>query len=370
MPIQVFGQGAVQTAYVSFLPIDLTTASTILIWPTSYVDVPYTKDGINYNALAASMTVQTAIANTFTVTLPDATMSSVGSNFIITNIGQSAFDLLKFDSSQLINIPNTALSNSFWVQLIDNSTPAGEWQFVAFGAGASQAQSSTLAGNGLVALSSLLNTNMEVQAKSTSYSVVSSDRATMIVWKGGTETITLPAIGDVPAGFYVSFNNGGSGSLIVQAVDSANIDNLSSITLAPYQSMSVVSDGSVWWTLGFGQNVLSSLFQSGSAASPSISFLDDNTTGFFYTFPYILSASVNGFPMISITPTGIDLAIPLGIQYGGTGQTTASTAISALMPTSVTGAMVYFDGSSWVTLPPGGAGAVLMMTGGIPTWSM
>lgn len=96
MPIQVFGAGAVQTAYVSYLALDLSLGSVQLVWPTSYVDVPYTQNGINYNVLAASMSVNTAMGNTNTMTLPDATMASGGQNFIITNTGASAFDVEPF----------------------------------------------------------------------------------------------------------------------------------------------------------------------------------------------------------------------------------------------------------------------------------
>lgn len=372
MPIQVFGNGAVQTAYVNYLPLDLTDGSITLIWPTSYVDVPYTADGINYNILAASMTVITPLSNTATITLPDATMSTVGANFIITNIGQSAFNLLKADGSLLINIPNYAFSpdivitNSYWVQLIDNSTVAGKWQSVAYGAGTSYAQSGDLAGSGLIALNAELNTQIVVQSKDTNYTVTSSDRATMIVWRGGTGTITLPNMGSISPGFYLSFNNGGTGTLTIQG--DALIDGASNILISPNQSLSVTSGDTAWWTLGFGQNILSSLFVNGNAANPSISFLNDNTTGFFYTSPYILSASANGVPVLSISPTGLDLAVPLSIVSGGTEASTAADAIIALMPRSITGALAYFDGANWVTLPPGTNGRVLTMVDEIPTW--
>src|SRR6267154_2172665 len=156
MPVTVFGGGAVQTAYVSFTALNITANSITLVWPTSYFDVPSVVAGIHYDVLSASMTVNDGLANVNTITLPDATESSVGSNFIITNVGLSSFRLLKSDGMELITVPNTALANSYWVQLTDNSTSAGLWQFVQFGAGTFQAQASTLAGNGLVEFTVLL----------------------------------------------------------------------------------------------------------------------------------------------------------------------------------------------------------------------
>ena len=207
MPIQVFGQGAVQTAYVSFISFDLTEGNVVLIWPTSYVDVPYTQNGINYNVLAASMVVTASIEDPpSTITLPDATMSSVGSNFIITNSGDFTFNLLKSDGSILIGggIPPTENANSYWVQLIDNSTSAGVWQFVQFGAGTSSANANVLAGLGLTALGATLNTNIPVLSLNNTnlpYTVSAANRAQLIVWKGGIGAITLPNITSVPAGF-------------------------------------------------------------------------------------------------------------------------------------------------------------------------
>lgn len=445
MPVTVFGGGAVQTAYVSFTALDITANSITLVWPTSYFDVPSIVEGIHYNVLAASMTVTNGLGNTNTLTLPDATESSVGSNFIITNIGAAAFQLLKSDGSELISLPigvsyetpclvlqntnlnagyvngaagvgatltntgafaalivdgitvplnarvlvqgqtttfqngiytlttlgsglaawvltratdydtpsqiqpgnivpistgttygstswkqtatvttigtdpilfssfnpNSATANSYWVQLIDNSTAAGQWQFVAFGAGTSQAQASDLAGNGLVALLGLLNTNISVKSIGASpYNVLVTDRATLLLWQTGIGTATLPAIATVPAGFYISFNNEGTGVATISG--DATIDNAASIPVSPGQSLSITSDGTKWWTLGFGQNLSSSNFAAGSALAPSITFTPDLTTGIYYyqtNFPPVtppgIGFSVSSSQIANLSATGL-----------------------------------------------------------------
>src|SRR6478609_6662050 len=98
MAFQVFGGGAVQSAYVSYILLDiegtnppLNDHNIQLVWPDSYIDVPFTSGGITYNTIAKYMNVLTGIANPYTITLPDATQTSVGQEFIITNVGASTF---------------------------------------------------------------------------------------------------------------------------------------------------------------------------------------------------------------------------------------------------------------------------------------
>ena len=172
--------GPVQVAYPSLVELDISTYDITLVWPTSYFDVPSVINDIHYNVMAANIIVTDGLANTNTITLPDATQSSPGSSFIITNIGASSFQLLRADGSELILIPNTpTTSNSFFVVLTDTSTLAGGWQFVQFGAGTSQAQASALAGNGLEALLGKLTTNTPVNIiNSTPYNVsITNDKS-------------------------------------------------------------------------------------------------------------------------------------------------------------------------------------------------
>lgn len=310
MAVTVFGGGAVQTAYVSFTALDISLNSITLVWPTSYFDVPSVVDGINYNVLAASMTVDNINGNDYEVILPDATESSVGSNFIITNIGERTFRLQKSNGDELLSIPSEADANSFWVQLIDNSTSVGLWQFLQFGAGTSQAQASSLAGNGLVPLAGLLNTNINVHSiPNAPYQVLLTDRAKLLLWQTGTGQMTLPLIATpVPNGFYISVNNEGSGILTI--IGDVTIDNKVSITVAPGQSLSIITDGIKWWSLGFGQNIASSNFAPGSSIAPSITFTSDITTGIYYyqtPFPPIAPPGI-GFSVSSSQIANLSLS--------------------------------------------------------------
>ena len=293
--------GPVQVAYPSLVELDISTYDITLVWPTSYFDVPSVINGIHYNVIAANIIVTDGLANTNTITLPDATQSSPGSSFIITNIGASSFQLLRADGSELILIPNTpTTSNSFFVVLTDTSTLAGGWQFVQFGAGTSQAQASALAGNGLEALLGKLTTNTPVNIiNSTPYNVsITNDKSALLIWNTGVGTMNLPLIAFAPEGFYISVNNEGGGILTING-NGSNIDNSPTISVAPKQSLSIISDGTNWWTLGFGQNLSSSNFASGSAVAPSITFTADTTTGIYYYN--------NAFPPVN--PPGIGFSV-------------------------------------------------------------
>lgn len=270
MPIAVFGQGAVQTAYVSYIEFDIEPNSLTLVWPTSYVDVPFTdtSTGIHYNVLAASMQVTCADPNAHTITLPDATEGSVGNNFIISNVGAAPFNVLYQDGTAFLAAENGI---SYWVQLTDNSTANGTWEVITFGAGASTADPIALAGPGLIPYPvdpTKLATNIPVQSKNAPYTVVATDRASLIVWTGGGGEITLPAIGAVQAGFYVSFNNQGAGELNIVATGGVFIDGKANLAIEIQQSTMIISDGTVWWTLGFGQSQFDSIGALNKSLTP------------------------------------------------------------------------------------------------------
>lgn len=435
MAIEVFGAGAVQSAYVSYLPLDITANSITLLWPTSYVNAPYTDTSIppiHYNILAASMNVTTANANVNTITLPDATMSSVGSNFIIINVGLSPFNLLKSDGTVLETIKIPSLdppqSNSYWIQLTDNTTPAGIWTVVTFGAGQSNASADQLAGNGLFAIGATLNADTPIVNTAIPPTIDASSRAKLVLWKGGATTLTLPATGpilpDVPAGYYVSFNNAGTAQITIEAGGGGvTIDGKLSISVAVEQSLTIISDGTNWWTLGFGQNQFAattsvSLNVTGAAnvtltniqASSLIQnyngALTGNITVFFpittsYWFinnltsgPHTLSVQLVGPTGTSYVvpqgtreifysnldpvlaelsmfrvPTALTLAEPLAITSGGTGAIAQQAAAIAILPTALLAeSILVFRGGNWIVIPPGAEGSFLKISAGLVEW--
>ena len=366
MSIQVFGGTAVQSAYISYLSLDITANDLTLVWPDAYVNVPYTDPGppvVHYNSTAAYMNVVTG-GTPHTITLPDATLNSVGQSFIITNIGTNPFNLLKSDGSLLATINNGL---SLYFLLTANTLPgpipdpAGTWSIVTFGAGTSAIIAAALAGYGLIATGdNKLNTSVPVGSYNTIPVIDATFRAKLIVWTGGAATLPLPLIDSVPAGFFVSFNNQSASQITIQPGEGGTlISGQPTQTVSNNQSLTIISDGTNWWTLGFGQkasgisiNNLNVTTGPGYPGVPSYTLsaaqasnfiqeysgvLQVNTTVYFPVEPgsWVISNSTNANYNLVVQlagPTGLSYIIPQGTtqEFVSDGTTMFPTQTSLL----------------------------------------
>lgn len=118
----IFGGSPVQTADDSYLAINLT-GNISLSWPTQFQDT---------NLVVAKIMDVTPDAGGHNITLPDARDVSVGTDFLIVNVGAASFNLLKNDTALLSAV---ASGNAIYFWLTDNSTAAGTWMAVPFGGG-------------------------------------------------------------------------------------------------------------------------------------------------------------------------------------------------------------------------------------------
>lgn len=420
MAIQVFGAGAIQTAYVSYSALNTTSGNILLYWPNSSVSLPFTGPGTLQNAvLSARMEVNTPVMNTNYITLPNATEATVGENFIMKNVGLSNFTLKKSDGTALqVMAPGI----SYYVQLTNSTTSIGVWSVDTFAAGTSEASADILAGYGLTPIGLTLNTNVPIRLTSVPVAITTASRAQMIVWQGSVNTQTLPAIGSVPAGFYIAFNNEGSGTLTIRPGEGGTlIDGLLDIQVALRQSLYIISDGTNWWTLGFGQNqfAVSTVLSLDVSASVNVTLTDIQAANIVQKYTGILTSNIKVFfpestnywfvnnlttgahtlsvqlegPLGSsfvipqgssaivysdsttmyMTPTGTNSLIlntPLALSSGGTGATDQlSAAISVLPGPPDIGDTLYFDGDDWNRLSGGTYGSIMMANAsGIPFW--
>ncbi|HXB12833.1 MAG TPA: hypothetical protein VNZ45_12655 [Bacteroidia bacterium] len=333
MAFPTFGYGAVQSAYISYIRLDISANSITLIWPNTYVDTVATPQGTP-NTLAAYMDVTNVIGNTYTITLPDATQASVGQNFIMTNGGARAFNVLKSDGTVLFTAATTLNANSYYVILKDNTTSAGDWTIIAFGVGSSTADPTALAGLGLKAITTTLNTNIPVFTVNTPPVLDATYRASLIVWTGGVGTITLPLIVNSPQGYYLSFTNVGSAAITIQTSDGKTIGGNSSILVELSQSLTIISDGNNWQTLGFGQqqfpvttvnkqtigattSVYLSPQQASSLIQEYLGTLTGNTTVFFPVVAndWIISNKTDPGPYTLSVQLGTSGGGPVGTAY-------------------------------------------------------
>jgi hypothetical protein len=145
--------------------------------------------------------------------------------------------------------------DAYYLFVSDNSTPAGTWEVVYFGVGTSVIDAATLAGYGLKAISSTLNQRYYVSSSSVGIEVNSTYRASVLIHTGGTVTYTLSAAATLGNDFFMLFRNEGTGSVTLDPNGSETIDNLTSLTVQPGESMIISCSGSSFYTIGHGRSV-------------------------------------------------------------------------------------------------------------------
>jgi hypothetical protein len=303
MPIQVFGQGAVQTAYVGYNKLDLSTIPVgtnkiILVWPTSYVNAPY-EDPVThqlYEIAAAAMDVNTTNPNTNFIQLPEATQVSVGTNFTVQNVGAANFFIKAADGTT--NLQTAVPTIRYWFLLTDNSTTNGTWEIVTFGAGTSQASAAALAGYGLYAsLNNKLNTYVKVFNLVTPPILDITYSSSIIIWEytvPASTPINLPDVTTVPQGYYLSFNNQGGGPIVLTPSGGSTIDSSPDLSVDVEQTLTVISDGTNWWTLGFGigQTAPFTVYSQDVSGSSNIFLTRENSSNDVLNFTGVITANI------------------------------------------------------------------------------
>jgi len=289
-------------------------------------------------------------------------------------------------------------AGTLWqVYLTNNSTANGTWQSLQYGATTSTVNASSLAGTGIVAVGTLLSQSVPITTFNSNYTAGASDRAKMFVWTGAGGTFTLPAAASVGDNWFVYLRNSGSGAIDADPTGSPTIDGLSSLSFQPGESAIIATDGSNFYTIGFGQSATfafdytvidvsgtGNYVLSGSELNriaykfvgtltgnrniivPSTVqqyWVNDETTG-AYTFT-VKTAAGTGINFTSgqraivycdgtnvVDADSSSLSLPVGISDGGTGATTASAARINLGATAVGDAIftAASTAAAWSTL--------------------
>ena len=239
--VSPFTGDVVQPTDVSFRAITLSV-NTTLSWP------------INGNAsgdyVARIMQVTPTTAG-LSLTMPPANQVSVGTDSLIRNMTGTAFTVKDYAGGTIVTV---AANKAQYVYLTSNSTTAGTWGVIDFGAGTSSADSATLAGYGLLAVATTLNQSHPATIFSTGYTFVTADRAQTKIWASGTGTVNLPAVADVGDNYFFLLKNNGTGSLTVDCYGSQTIDLGLTKIFAPDESALIICTGSEWVTVGYGQS--------------------------------------------------------------------------------------------------------------------
>ena len=169
--------------------------------------------------------------------LPQGDQGSVGTDILVRNIGIDQLTVVDFTGEAGVTIaPGVAI----YFYLIDNTTPAGVWSNVTFGAGISSADAASLAGNGLSALGGRLNVTQNIVEVTSTPTIENESRASTFVWESGNGTFTLPPVVGLTAGWFIGFRNNGTGTLTIQGQGLSQINDQPSIQTSPGDSGFIV----------------------------------------------------------------------------------------------------------------------------------
>lgn len=356
----VFGGSTIYPSDVSYYALTLDTADVVLSWPLE----------TNASAdIAARIIDVNCTTGGLKIYMPDASLASTGETVLFNNVGTQSFSVVDATGNTLI----APTSGTQWqIYLTNNTTAAGVWESVAYGTGTSTANAASLAGAGMKAIATKLNLTAVIASFNTNYTTGPNDRAKMLMWTGGAGTLTLPLAGTVGSDWYVIVRNSGTGALTIDCQGTEEIDGAGSKSLSPTESCWIMTDGTNFYTAGYGQNAdfvfnYAAIDVSGtgnytlSAAEqnkisynfygtltgnrsiivpPTIQqyWVDNSTTGAFsltvkvsgqpgYAVPQGSRAILycDGTDVLNAATAGI--STPVGIAQGGTGATSANGAL-------------------------------------------
>lgn len=364
-----FGGTNIYPSDVSYRYVSLTIDQA-LDWPLETAPT---------NDVVASIMDVNATTTSLVITMPDATEAGTGQTVLFNNVGSNTFTV-KTSTGTQICAPTSG--STFQIYLTDNSTASGTWRSFQYGASASATNASSLAGLGIKAIVTTLNQSIEVSSFSTNYTAGVSDRSKAFIWTGGAGTLSLTAAPALGNDWFVQVRNGGTGDLTIDPNSSENINGAATLTLSPGDSCIIITDGTQFWTIGFGQSAVYafSVLQidvSGSG-NYTLSIAELNKTAYIFTgtltgsrdiivpntaqqywvsnqtsgsYTLGLRTSSQASPGVVVTQgarailycDGTDvvdadtstIAIPVVVSQGGTGATTASGARTNLGATAV-----------------------------------
>ena len=239
-----FTGNVIQPTDVSYRAITLS-ANTQLEWP------------INGNATddyAARIMNVTATAGSLNLYMPPADQASVGQDALIRNVGATSFTVKDYNGVN--TIITIAAGEVKYIYITANPNNQGTWGIISFGVGSSSADAASLAGYGLLAVTTTLNQSHPVTTFSSNATATVAYRAQAYVWTGGAGTLTLDTTATLGNNWFMLIRNGGTGALTVSPSGGTLINGSASIIMQPTDSCVLVCSGTAFYTVGLGKSTL------------------------------------------------------------------------------------------------------------------
>jgi hypothetical protein len=356
------------------------TANLQLQWPLETAP--------NSNLCTPLIDINSSTSGSYGLILPPATSVGVGTFIIVNNL--SAYPQAVYNNSGAIIVASQASGSVFFYYLQNNTTAAGTWFAFQYGSAVSTPSVAAIAGPGLVALGSQLGQNMSVTTLSSPYTIGVNDRDKFFNWNAGAGTVTLPQAATAGGGYYVQLRNSGSSILSIAPVASDTINggynSATPLPLNPGDSCFIVTDGTVWYTIGLGPSIQAAfnfvtISVTGLSGTYTLSGTQLNQVGYRFTGTksgnleiivpstkqeywvnnqtdntYTLTIGTasqtsptpptiayngssifycDGSNVYNATPSSAITSIPIPIAQGGTNSTTAAGALTNLGGTSI-----------------------------------
>jgi len=206
------------------------SSNTNLYWPTT----------VNSSQVVAARIIDCAATATgLSILLPDASQGALGTDILFRNLGANAFTITDYLGGASVSVP---VGTAKYFYLTNNTTQAGTWGNVTFGAGTSVADAATLAGLGLTTYNGQLATTQNVIDITSAPSIVNSSRAATYNWNAGAGNINLPSVQSLSTGWYIGFRNSGTGTLNFTPTSPELINGSATIATNPGDSGFIMYD--------------------------------------------------------------------------------------------------------------------------------
>lgn len=242
--VDVFGDYTVPPSEQAYSAITLTENS-VLVWPE------LSALGAD-NQFFATAILEVTAPTGVTLNLPPVVQVSLGKDILLRNVGA---ETLQVNDSDGVSVTTIAAGTAKYVFTKD--ADSNTWGVLTYGAGASGAEATELAGAGLAPSSN------QLQLFAT-YTQVNSDRVldftvdrfkTLDVVTAAT-TISLGDASLLTAqGFIVLVRNSSAGEVTIASTAGQTIDDAVNKVLAPRESCIVLQASSGWVTVGYGRDI-------------------------------------------------------------------------------------------------------------------